>query len=197
MEIDVSGKELTDEGFAEFIDDLIACMKLRDEEHPEGSAKVIELHLQGNQLTVVSLRKLSEVIKLSIADLRELDISHNNFAVSTAEEQKIWYDFLDSFKNCFLLKKLDLGNNPLGQKGIEILARVYMQSDLDFLESDADAVVGMNGDGDHEGDAIANELENLNINGKDNEASKKQSSKQSPKKGKAAQQNGKSSIHSS
>ncbi|KAF7115780.1 hypothetical protein CNMCM5793_003420 [Aspergillus hiratsukae] len=191
VEIDVSGKELTDEGFAEFIDDLIACMKHRDEEHPEGSAKVIELHLQGNQLTVVSLRKLSEVIKLSIADLRELDISHNNFAVSTAEEQEIWYDFLDSFKNCFLLKKLDLGNNPLGQKGIEVLARVYMQSDLDFLEADADAVVGMNAEGDHEVEAIADELENLKINGKENEA-KKASSKQSPKKGKAAQQNGSS-----
>ncbi|RHZ69378.1 hypothetical protein CDV55_100316 [Aspergillus turcosus] len=192
VEIDVSGKELTDEGFAEFIDDLIACMKYRDEEHPEGSAKVIELHLQGNQLTVLSLRKLSEVIKLSIADLRELDISHNNFAVSTPEEQEIWYDFLDSFKNCFLLKKFDLGNNPLGQKGIEVLARVYMQSDLDFLEADADAVVGMNGDGDHEGDAIADELENLKINGKDSEATKKASSKQSPKKGKVAQQNGSS-----
>ncbi|GIJ92258.1 hypothetical protein Asppvi_011235 [Aspergillus pseudoviridinutans] len=192
VEIDVSGKELTDEGFAEFIDDLIACMKYRDEEHPEGSAKVVDLHLQGNQLTVVSLRKLSEVIKLSIADLRELDISHNNLAVCTPEEQEIWYDFLDSFKNCFLLKKFDLGNNPLGPKGIEVLARVYMQSDLDFLEADADVVVGMNGEGDHEGDAIVEELENLKINGKDHEATKKASSKQSPKKSKVAQQNGSS-----
>ncbi|KAF4295027.1 hypothetical protein KXV50_009246 [Aspergillus fumigatus] len=190
VEIDVSGKELTDEGFAEFIDDLITCMKYRDEEHPEGSAKVIELHLQGNQLTIVSLRKLSEVIKLSIADLRELDISHNNFVVCTPEEQEIWYHFLDSFKNCFLLKKVDFGNNPLGPKGIEILARVYMQSDLDFLEADADAVVGINGEGDHEGDTIADGLENLKINGKDNEATKKVSSKQSPKKSKVAQQNG-------
>ncbi|GIK05897.1 hypothetical protein Aspvir_010011 [Aspergillus viridinutans] len=192
VELDVSGKELTDEGFAEFIDDLIACMKYRDEEHPEGSAKVTELHLQGNQLTVEALRKLSEVIKLSIADLRELDISHNNLVVCTPEEQEIWYDFLDSFKNCFLLKKLDLGNNPLGPKGIEVLARVYMQSDLDFLEADADAVVGMSGEGDHEADAIANELENLKINGGDNETIKKTSSKQSPKKSKVAQQNGSS-----
>ncbi|RHZ65843.1 uncharacterized protein CDV56_108781 [Aspergillus thermomutatus] len=192
VEIDVSGKELTDEGFAEFIDDLIACIKYRDGEHLEGSAKVIELHLQGNQLTVLSLRKLSEVIKLSIADLRELDISHNNLVVCTPEEQEIWYDFLDSFKNCFLLKKFDLGNNPLGPKGIEILARVYMQSDLDFLEADADAVVGMNGEGDHEGEAITDELENLKINGKENEATKKASSKQSPKKSKVAQQNGSS-----
>ncbi|GFF30984.1 hypothetical protein IFM61606_01071 [Aspergillus udagawae] len=192
VEIDVSGKELTDEGFAEFVDDLVACMKYRDEEHPEGSAKVIELHLQGNQLTVVSLRKLSEVIKLSIADLRELDISHNNLVVCTSEEQEIWYDFLDSFKNCFLLKKFDIGNNPLGPKGIEVLARVYMQSDLDFLEADADVVVGMDSEGDHEGDATAEGLENLKINGKDNEATKNASSKQSPKKSKVAQQNGSS-----
>jgi hypothetical protein len=136
------------------------------------------------------------VIKLSIADLRELDISHNNIVVCTPEEQKIWYGFLDSFKNCFLLKKFDLGNNPLGQKGIEVLARVYMQSDLDFLEADADAVVGMSCEGDHEGDAIADELENLKINGKENEATKKASSKQSPKKSKVAQQNGKSTIQS-
>ncbi|KAF4169377.1 hypothetical protein CNMCM6936_008069 [Aspergillus lentulus] len=192
LEIDVSGKELTDEGFAEFIDDLIACMKYCDQEHPEGSAKVIELHLQGNQLTVISLRKLSEVIKLSIADLRELDISHNNIVVCTPEDQEIWYGFLDSFKNCFLLKKFDLGNNPLGQKGIEVLARVYLQSDLDFLEADAEAVVGMSCEGDLESNAIADELEDLKINGKEIEATKKASSKQSPKKSKVAQQNGSS-----
>ncbi|EAW06935.1 uncharacterized protein ACLA_086340 [Aspergillus clavatus NRRL 1] len=197
VEIDISNKDLADEGFAEFIDDLIACIKYRDEEHLEGSAKVTELHLQGNQLTVLSLRKLSEVVKSSAADLRELDISHNKFEIRTPQEQEIWHDFLASFKDCFMLKKLDLGNNPLGAKGIEILARVYMHSDLDYLEADADAIIGLDGDNAQEEETIEQDLANLQItNGKENEPPKKTAAKQSPKRGKVVQQNGSSHASS-
>ncbi|GES61111.1 leucine rich repeat protein [Aspergillus terreus] len=142
VEIDLTGKELTDEGFLFFIDDLLECIQYRDEEHTEGLARVTELHLQKNELTVQSLARLSEVIALSAGDLRELDLSQNNIRVKSPEEQIMWRDFLLSFKHCYMLKKLDLGSNPLGPAGVEILARVYIKSDLDFLETDADAVIG-------------------------------------------------------
>ncbi|KAL5355152.1 hypothetical protein BJX96DRAFT_170397 [Aspergillus floccosus] len=142
VEIDLTDKELTDEGFALFIDDLLECIKYRDDEHTEGLARVTEFHLQKNELTVQSLAKLGELIELSAGDLRELDISHNSIRVETPEEQMMWRNFLLSFKNCYMLKKLHLGSNPLGPSGVEILARVYIKSDLDFLETDADAIIG-------------------------------------------------------
>ncbi|PWY88401.1 hypothetical protein BO70DRAFT_286582, partial [Aspergillus heteromorphus CBS 117.55] len=152
VEIDVTGKALTDEGFAQFIDDLLGCLKFRDDEHPMGLARVAEFHLQGNELTIASLPKLGEVIALSAGDIRELDISNNNIRVRTPADIEIWVAFLKSFEDCFVLKKLDLGSNPLGRMGVEHLARVYLKSDLNFLEDDADALLGGCGEeGDNEG----------------------------------------------
>jgi Leucine-rich repeat (LRR) protein len=140
----LTGKCLTDEGFAQFIDDLIECIWYRDEAHPAGLAKVTEVHLQGNNLTIYSLPKLGEVIAKSPGDLRELDLSNNNIRVVTAEEKAIWKSFLCCFKNCYVLMKLDLSGNPLGVAGLEILASVYIKSDLEYLEADADAIVREN-----------------------------------------------------
>ncbi|KAL4808257.1 hypothetical protein BDV18DRAFT_158366 [Aspergillus unguis] len=141
LEIDLTGKALTDEGFAEFIDDLIKCVRFRDEQHPFGLAKVTELHLKGNKLTVRSLAKLGEVIADNTGDLRELDLSKNEINIVTEEEQDIWWKFLRSFKNCYVLQKLDLSENVIGVAGVEIFTRVYMKSDLEHLESDAAVIV--------------------------------------------------------
>ncbi|KAL4776525.1 hypothetical protein BDW60DRAFT_213907 [Aspergillus nidulans var. acristatus] len=144
LELDLTGKCLTDEGFAQFIDDLIECIRYRDEAHPVGLAKVTEIHLQGNNLTIYSLAKLGEVIANSPGDLRELDLSNNDIRVVAAEEKAIWKSFLCCFKNCYVLMKLDLSGNPLGVTGLEILASVYIKSDLEYLEADADAIVREN-----------------------------------------------------
>lgn len=141
MEIDISAKELTDDGFAQFIDDLTACLEYRDKDHPDGVVRLTELHLQRNVLTARSLGKLAKVITLSAGDLRELDLSSNEIEISDPEQREIWQEFLQSFSGCYMLKKLDLSRNPLGPRGLEILSRVYMQSDLDFLETDVNDVV--------------------------------------------------------
>ncbi|KAL4892693.1 hypothetical protein BDV59DRAFT_202440 [Aspergillus ambiguus] len=168
VEIDVAGKDLTDEGFELFIDDLFACIKYRDDAHTDGLARVTELHLQKNQLTVQSLAKLGEVVSLSAGDLREIDLSQNNIRIHTSKEKDIWRDFLDSFKDCYVLKKLDLGGNPLGSAGAEILARVYIKSDLDFLENDADAIIGSKAD---EEAVVVERVSSLKISsGQENEA---------------------------
>lgn len=68
--------------------------------------------------------------------MHELDISGNKIAIATAEDASIWQQFLEAFKGCYVVKKFDLGQNPLGTRGIEILVRVYAQSELDyFVES--------------------------------------------------------------
>lgn len=79
----------------------------------------------------------------------------------------MWQAFLGSFRDCYMLKKLDLGYNNLGTAGMEILARVYIQSDLDFLEGDAEDVLGSM----HEEDSsLAEEMESLKLKpGKENE----------------------------
>jgi Leucine Rich repeat len=136
LEIDIASKELTDQGLALFIDDLIACLEFRDSDHPQGIGRLTEFHLQNNALTTHSLKKLSRIIALSAGDLRELDLSGNEIRIVTPEQRLSWQQFLESFNTCYMLKKLDFSHNPLGPRGIEILARVYMRSELDFPEVD-------------------------------------------------------------
>ncbi|KAL4908345.1 hypothetical protein BDW74DRAFT_175034 [Aspergillus multicolor] len=201
LEIDLTGKCLTDEGFSQFIDDLIECVRYRGEAHPVGLAKVTEFHLQGNNLSVFSLAKLGEVIANNPGDLRELDLSNNDIRVVTAEEKAVWKSFLCSFKNCYVLMKLDISGNPLGVAGLEILANVYIKSDLEYLEADADAIVRENLGLSHDEDsALAEEAGVLKIS---DSSSKENSdprsgtgrSKKSPNKGgKPGKQNGTATV---
>lgn len=151
-------------------------MKYRDTEHPDGAAKLTELHLSGNQLTIMSLEKLGEVVELSSGDLRELDISRNAIDIRGDDDQGkgIWLEFLKAFAGCYVLKKLDLGMNRLGIAGIELLSRVYTRSDLDFFEEE------------DEEEIVVEEMATLDVNEKENDRGR---SKKSPK-GKA-RQNGK------
>ncbi|KAL5042496.1 hypothetical protein BDW71DRAFT_211157 [Aspergillus fruticulosus] len=201
LEIDLTGKCLTDEGFAQFVDSLIECIRYRDEAHPVGLAKVTEFHLQGNNLTVCSLVKLGEVIVNNPGDLRELDLSNNCIRVVTAEEKEIWKSFLCSFKNCYVLMKLDLSGNPLGVAGLEILASVYIKSDLEYLEGDADVIVRENlgldpyGDSELAEEAGALKLgENSSKENTDPRSGTGRSKKSPNKGGKAGKQNGSSAA---
>ncbi|RAL09681.1 uncharacterized protein BO97DRAFT_374481 [Aspergillus homomorphus CBS 101889] len=195
VEIDVTGKALTDDGMAQFIDDLVDCLEFRDQDHPTGLARVTELHLQGNLLTVNSLPKLAEVVALSAGDLRELDLSNNNIQIATPEEIEKWVAFLESFQKCFMLRKLDLGGNALGRAGMEHLARIYMKSDLDFLEDDAHEVISSEYDEQEEStetNALAEGVARMKlVAGKENEPSR---SKKSPYKLKSELKNGKSEF---
>ncbi|KAL2813051.1 hypothetical protein BDW59DRAFT_167645 [Aspergillus cavernicola] len=187
LEIYLDGKCLTDEGFAQFIDNLLECIRYRDEQHPVGLAKVTEFQLKGNNLTVKSLSKLGEVIVNSTGDLRELDLSNNDITVVSAEDKAIWKAFLESFQNCYMLKKLDISGNPIGPAGLEILARVYIKSDLEYVEGDAGAII-------EEQLGFVEEVSALKIAGKENESPRAVRSKKSPNKGKAAKQSGASTA---
>ncbi|OJJ82773.1 uncharacterized protein ASPGLDRAFT_174309 [Aspergillus glaucus CBS 516.65] len=168
LELDVSDKNLTDTGFTDVLHTLLECMKYRDAEHPDGAAKLTELHLPGNQLTILSLEKLGEVVELSAGDLRELDISRNQIEIRGDDDKGkgIWLEFLRAFEGCYVLKKLDLGMNRLGIVGVELLSRVYTRSDLDFFEEEGQEEI------------VVEEMEALDVNEKENDRGR---SKKSPK----------------
>lgn len=134
MELDITGKGLTDEGIAFFIEDLIECIQYRDDGHPQGTVRLTELSLKGNNLTAVAMSKLGHVITLSSTTLTKLDLSDNSIQVETGEDRKAWGEFLASFQNCCVLKKVDFSGNSLGGVGFDVFAHVYMKSDLDFVD---------------------------------------------------------------
>lgn len=174
LEIDISDKGITDTGFDAFLDALLECMHYRDVEHPDGAAKVTELRLNGNQLSVQSLAKLTEVVALSGADLRELDLSSNCIEVRGEDGKSVWLAFLKAFEGSFVLKKVDFSRNVLGIAGVEMLARAYLQSGLDFAEGeglglddeshgDADGSASGNGNGTSGEDEIADDMVVLSV----------------------------------
>lgn len=74
------------------------------------------------------------MIQLSARDLKEVDISNNEINIVTVSDAQKWKYFLQSFAQCCVLKKIDFSGNSLGTWGIELLARVYIRSELDFVE---------------------------------------------------------------
>ncbi len=123
MEIDVSGRALTDEGLLETAN-AFTSSALFDDEH--GKVVILEeLALKGNQLTAGSLSALSRVVALAAHDLRDLDLSDNFISVATTEETAAWEVFLESFSRCCVLRRIDFSGNPLGPRAFEVLARVY------------------------------------------------------------------------
>lgn len=138
LEVDMANRRLTDEGLFVFIADLKELLLFKNEQYPQGIVKLTELHLQGNELTVRCLRELGQLIRLSARDLRELNLSNNKIFIkdySSRLEVQEWELFLRSFSQCCVLKKVDFGDNSLGDTGIDIFARVYTQSELDFINT--------------------------------------------------------------
>ncbi|KAJ5086973.1 hypothetical protein NUU61_008280 [Penicillium alfredii] len=101
---------------------------------PEDIVRLLELHLQGNELTVESLPKLARVITLSIGDLQDLYLSQIQIEIRTADQKAKWEGFLQSFRDCYMLKRVDVGDKPLSPMGMEILVRTYIRSRLDFAD---------------------------------------------------------------
>ncbi|PGH02717.1 hypothetical protein AJ80_08814 [Polytolypa hystricis UAMH7299] len=137
VEIDLTGRQLTDEGFDIIANELIDLIQYRDAEHPNGIIRLTEVSLSGNDLSVASMVKLGRIIALSVDSMTQLDLSNNLISVIDAEHRAIWSVFLESFQGCYMLKKIDFSGNKLGVAGFDVLARVYAQSDLYFLEAAA------------------------------------------------------------
>lgn len=133
----MSNRRLQDAGFDEVINTLLQCLQNCDGHHAEDIVHLVKIKLRGNDLTTKSLPKLAQAISLSAGYLEDLDLSDNQIKVSSEDEKEDWRQFLASFKNCFMLKQLNLGGNPLGTLGIEILAKAYIESPLYLGASDA------------------------------------------------------------
>lgn len=120
MEIDLNGKELGDSGLGEVLKAVMATLV------DDSSFRLEEFHLGKNGLTTAILPALSQVIKKSSFDLRALDISGNNIFVLTDDHARDWEQFLDSFRTCRVMRRLDLSGNDFCKSiTMEILCRVY------------------------------------------------------------------------
>lgn len=129
IEIDVSGRQLGEEGLALLCDAIeeLAETKL---------SKVEELGLSGNDLTVECLRHLRRAIYMC-PDLRDIDISNNNITIRTSSDIEEWTSFLRSFRMLRGLRRLEASNNPIGDIGLEILLRVYASEKDIFIPYDS------------------------------------------------------------
>lgn len=125
LDIKIPGKALTDEGLA------LVCEGLAKALASCHDLALIDFNVSDNALTTRSLARLAPVICASKFNLQTLDLSHNSFQVTTAQEAHDWEIFLSSFRNCMTLRRLDLSDNPsLGPWAFEILARVYSREPL-------------------------------------------------------------------
>lgn len=97
-----------------------------------------ELCLTNNRLSATSLQNLSSIIRLASYDLRDLDLSGNNITIDTETEVAIWEEFLTSFKNCCLLRRIDFSGNTLGPRAFEVMTRVYAKQEAVDLALPAD-----------------------------------------------------------
>ena len=122
VELDVSGREIKDEGFKTIV---VALLKTINNDGHE-IVKLETLFLKRNLLTIKSLAPLARLIPLAAFDLRELDLSNNNISVNTTEEEALWRTFLVALRTCCALTVLNLSNNILGSKAFEILNMVYI-----------------------------------------------------------------------
>ena len=84
-----------------------------------------ELNLSACSLPTGALRLLASVITASEDTLESLDLQANSWDMTLPNALNDWEEFLMSFKNCIKMRKVDLSDNKLGDKGIETLVRVY------------------------------------------------------------------------
>ncbi|MCJ1432951.1 hypothetical protein MMC27_002309 [Xylographa pallens] len=127
VDIDVSGKALSDEGLEEVAKALVKSMTY-DGEHGK-VVRLEEVCLKENKLTAECLRSLAGVIALAASDLRDLDLSDNSICIITDKQAADWEEFLESFSRCCALRRIDLSGNALGRRAFETLARVYGKSE--------------------------------------------------------------------
>ncbi|KAL7275990.1 hypothetical protein RUND412_001021 [Rhizina undulata] len=139
VDLNLQGKSLCDEGLE------IACEGLV-EAIGSGNVKLDELNLAENKLTLDGLKSLGVVIRLSKNDLKDLDLSCNCIEIVTEEKAEAWEAFLECFRNVCSLRRLDISQNPIGDRGIEILLKVYAREPPIILPRFADSVVAESSD---------------------------------------------------
>ena len=123
VELDISGKALTPEGFFEL---GLALVNSIEYECEQGKVvRLEELSFSDSKLDARCLSMLGRIIASASENLRDLDLSKNDIQIITDSEAVAWELFLSSFSNCCRLRRIDLSGNNLGYRAFEILARVY------------------------------------------------------------------------
>ena len=123
VELDVSGKAISDEGFEEVVEALAQTIP-----HTEDSGQILRLEeasFKGNELTATSLGLLAPIIKLSAETIRDIDLANNRIEVCTVEDARNWEQFLVAVDGCCVVRRLDLSGNSLRSKAYELLSKVY------------------------------------------------------------------------
>lgn len=134
VELEISGKSLGNDGFAEMATALVTSIEYKHTEAHGKLVKLEELCLRDNKLDISVLPALGQVIRLAAQDLRDLDLSNNLICVGTNEDAQIFQDFLRCFADCCVLRRIDLSGNALGSKAFEMLAKIYLQEEpVDLL----------------------------------------------------------------
>ncbi|QVM06837.1 hypothetical protein D8B26_001541 [Coccidioides posadasii str. Silveira] len=165
IELDLTGKLLTDDGLKEIIDALVSCIKFQDENYPNGVIKLTELSLKGNALTTTAIARLAKVVELSKSSLVKLDISDNGISIISKTQRSNWRIFLKSFEECYMLKSIDFSGNKLGSAGFDGISEVFLKSELYFIVPSPARIPDENGKLHSVGDKLKSI--SLNTNGND------------------------------
>ena len=123
VELDISGKALTPEGFFELGPALVKSIEYECEQ-----GKVVRLEefsLSDSKLDARCLPMLGRIVASASENLRDLDLSRNDIKIVTDTDAAAWELFLSSFSSCCRLRRIDLSRNSLGYRAFEILTRVY------------------------------------------------------------------------
>ncbi|KAI9810715.1 MAG: hypothetical protein M1826_003475 [Phylliscum demangeonii] len=101
------------------------------------TTRLEELCLSGNGLTARGLDALRGCILLASRHLKDVDLSRNAIRIVTDDEACMWEAFLKAFRRCRVLRRLDLGGNPLGPRAFEIWLRLYYEEDEEVVAGEA------------------------------------------------------------
>ncbi|KAL8807606.1 MAG: hypothetical protein Q9182_000590 [Xanthomendoza sp. 2 TL-2023] len=138
VELDVTGRDLGEDGFREVADALTKSL----EYHGENGRVILleELCLKANKLDATCLPALARIVRLAAHELRDLDLSDNLLTINSTQDAHAWEDFLESFAQCDMLRRLDLSGNLLVPKALEILAKIYSREPVTDLMLEEDVV---------------------------------------------------------
>lgn len=122
IDLKAPGKDLGDEGVIALCEGLEQAITTFE---GDAAFALEDLNLSNNGITTAALPKLARVVAFAKLDLKTLDLSENAICVSTATEAAAWSTFLHSFGRCRKLRHLDLSGNELGERAMEVLARIH------------------------------------------------------------------------
>ncbi|KAH9812970.1 leucine Rich Repeat protein [Teratosphaeria destructans] len=123
IDLQAPGKDLGDSGVMALAAGLEEALR----SGTETAALSLEvLNLSGNGITTASLGCLAPIIELSGHDLQVLNLAGNNIEIRDSKTSLEWEKFLRSFSSSSHLTRLDLSQNKLGSRALEVLARVYL-----------------------------------------------------------------------